>query len=113
MPYSWILREIVARDIPRDSAALTLLPLSSSRLWTMASHSIDSSGLSSLRLTVQHSGGRSFGWIDPSEYLPQLPGITRPARPEQTRHRLGRADQPGCWLSFARKNGTRTRRSSM
>ena len=36
----------------------------------MASRCIDSSGLSSLRLTVQHSGGRSFGWIDPSEYLP-------------------------------------------
>ena len=31
----------------------------------MASRSIDSSGLSSLRLTVQHSGGRSFGWIVP------------------------------------------------
>jgi hypothetical protein len=61
----------------------------------MASHCIDSSGLSSLRLTVQHSGDRSFGWIDPSEYLPQLPGITRPARPEQRLHRLGRADQPG------------------
>src|SRR5258707_7390721 len=26
---------------------------------------------------------------------PQLPGITRPAGPEQTLHRLGRADQPG------------------
>jgi hypothetical protein len=27
MPYSWILREIVARDIPRDSAAFDFITL--------------------------------------------------------------------------------------
>ena len=68
----------------------------------MASRSIDSSGLSSRRLTVQHSGGRSLGWIEPGtpvlddlfDHPPELLGVARPARPQEKLHRLGRADQP-------------------
>ena len=64
----------------------------------MASRSGDSGGLSSRRLTLQHSGGRSPGWMvpgrprgDASEDLPELPGVAWPVRPRQQGHRLGRA----------------------
>src|SRR6266852_1219007 len=78
----------------------------------MASRSIDSRGLSSLRLTVQHSGGRSPGRIVPvrrwlatvvstrlshsgslacSPEAMQL--LLRSGWPEQELHRFGRAGQ--------------------
>src|SRR5437764_1047846 len=88
---------------------------------TIASRSIDSSGLSRRRLTVQHSGGRSSGWIVPdrrclatllstSQSCSMLPG-----QRDRSSSFIASGEQVSlaCWLSLARKKGTSSCRSSM
>ncbi len=65
----------------------------------MASRSIDSSGVSSLRLTVQHCGGRSPGRIVPvRRWLATVVSTCRscsmlPGQPDRTRSCIASGEQ--------------------
>ena len=80
-----------------------------------------SSGPSSRRLTVQHSGGRSAGWIVPVRRWCTMRLSTcqscsvLPGQLDRSRSCIAAGEQASgpCWLSLARKNGTSSCRSSM
>src|SRR6266568_4517466 len=106
--------------MPSDSAALALLPPESSRLCTIASRSSASSGLSTRRLTVQHSGGRSPGSMEPTRLRATMPRITcqscsmLPGQVDRMSNCIASAEQVSlpCWLSLPMKNRTSSGRSS-
>ena len=82
---------------------------------------MDSSGDSNRLLTVQHSGGRSAGWMDPVRRF----CMTRlrtchscsvlPGHFDRSSSCMASGEQESrpCWPSLATKKGTSTCRSSM